>query len=65
MTASNTHAHDVKAKDPEREALARQLSDFLAAGGIPELVTTCRPEKTAASQAERNAATWLDKGAKK
>lgn len=58
MTASNTHAHEVKAKDSEREAIARQLQEFLSAGGIPEIVTTCRPEKVSISQAERNAMTF-------
>lgn len=61
---TSIHAHEVRAKDSEREALAAQLSAFLAAGGIPEVVTTCRPEKMSQSQAERNAATFLDAGAR-
>ena len=58
---TSIHAHEVRAKDSERAEIEAQLSAFLAAGGIPELVTTCRQEKTFQSQAERNAATFEDR----
>lgn len=58
---TSTHAHEVKAKDPERAELQRQLEEWRAAGGIPEIVTTCRQEKTFQSQAERNAATFMER----
>lgn len=61
---TSIHTHEVRAKDSERAEIESQLSAFLAAGGIPEIVTTCRPEKMSQSQAERNAATFLDAGAR-
>jgi len=61
MTATSTHAHEVKAKDSERQRIAKQLEEWRAAGGIPEIVTTCRQEKTIASLSEKAAATWEDK----
>jgi hypothetical protein len=60
-----TNVHEIRARDPDRQRLEQQLSEFLAAGGIPEVVTTCRHSHMSPSQAEKNAATWLDKGAKK
>lgn len=53
-----SNVHDVRARDPERAELQRQFDEWRAAGNLPELVTTCRPEKMAPSQSERNAATW-------
>jgi hypothetical protein len=60
-----TNLHEIRARDPERQRLEQQLSEFLAAGGMPEVVTTCRQSHMSPSQAERNAATWLDKGVRK
>lgn len=56
-----SNVHEIRARDHEREALSRQLEEWRAAGGIPEIVTTCRQEKTFQSQAERNAATFEDR----
>ena len=54
-----TNSHEIRARDPERQRLEQQLSEFLAAGGIPELVTDApRQDRMSASQEERNAATW-------
>jgi hypothetical protein len=56
---NSVNAHVIRAKDPEREAIASQLSAFLAAGGIPEIVTEpARQEKMSLSQEARNQATW-------
>jgi hypothetical protein len=60
-----SNVHEIRARDPERQRLEQQLSEFLAAGGIPELVTTCRHSHVAPSQAETNAATWIDRGVRK
>ncbi len=58
---TSTHAHEVKAKDAERAELAAQYAAWVAAGNMPEVVTSCRPAKTFQSQAERNAATFEDR----
>lgn len=56
---TSTHAHEVKAKDPERAELQRQLEEWRAAGGIPEIVTSPpRQSQMAPSQEQRNAMTW-------
>jgi hypothetical protein len=60
-----TNLHEIRARDPERQRLEQQLSEFLATGGIPEVVTTCRHSHVAPSQAEKNAATWIDRGVRK
>ena len=48
--------HDPKID--ERAEIARQLAEWTAAGGLPELVTTCRDEKTMATMREANVAAW-------
>jgi hypothetical protein len=54
-----SNIHDIRARDPEREALARQLEEWRAAGGIPEIVTDApRQDRMSASQEERNLASW-------
>ncbi len=58
---TSTHAHEVKAKDTEREELAAQYAAWVAAGNMPEVVTSCRQEKIFQSQAERNAATFMER----
>lgn len=32
--------HDVKARDPERKEIERQLAEWLAAGNIPQVIPT-------------------------
>jgi hypothetical protein len=56
-----TNLHEIRARDPERQRLEQQLSEFLAAGGIPEVVTNYRQSHMAPSQAERNAAAWANR----
>lgn len=56
-----SNVHDIRARDPEREELAAQYAAWVAAGNMPEVVTSCRQEKTFQSQAERNAATFEDR----
>ena len=56
-----TNLHEIRARDPDRQRLEQQLSEFLAAGGIPEVVTTCRQSHMSPSQAERNAAAWANR----
>ena len=60
-----TNLHEILARDPDRHRLEQQLSEFLAAGGIPGGGTTCRHSHVAPSQAETNAATWIDRGVRK
>lgn len=56
---TSIHTHEVRAKDSERAEIESQLSAFLAAGGIPEIVKTpARQEKMSLSQADRNALTF-------
>lgn len=56
---TSIHTHEVRAKDSERAEIEAQLSAFLAAGGIPEIVTSSpRQSQMAPSQEQRNAATW-------
>ena len=48
-------------RDPkidERAELEALLAAWQAKGGIPQLVTTCRQEKTMATMRETNAAAW-------
>lgn len=56
-----SNLNDVKAKDAERAKIAAQLAEWQANGGIPTLVTSCRADRMAPTQAEANAATWLDR----
>jgi hypothetical protein len=56
-----SNLHEIRARDPDRQRLEQQLSEFLAAGGIPEVVTTCRQSHMSPSQAELNAATWANR----
>ncbi len=58
---TSTHAHEVKAKDAERAELAAQYAAWVAAGNMPEVVTSCRQEKTFQSQTGRNAATFMER----
>lgn len=51
--------HDPKID--ERAEIARQLAEWTAAGGLPELVTTCRQEKTMQTMREANVAAWEDR----
>jgi hypothetical protein len=60
-----TNTNDIKAKDRERAKIAAQLAEWEASGGIPTLVTSCRASAMAPTQAEANAATWLDREAVK
>lgn len=54
-----SNVHEIRARDPDRQRLEQQLSEFLAAGGIPEVVTDApRQDRMSASQEERNQATW-------
>lgn len=54
-----SNVHDIRARDHERAELQRQLEEWRAAGGIPEIVTEApRQDRMSASQEERNAATW-------
>jgi hypothetical protein len=56
-----SNLNDVKAKDAERAKIAAQLAEWQAAGNLPTIVTTCRVSAMAPTQAEANAATWLDR----
>ena len=56
-----TNTNEVKARDPERAKIAAQLAEWQAAGNLPTIVTTCRVAAMAPTQAEANAATWLDR----
>ena len=53
--------HDPKID--ERAEIARQLAEWTGAGGLPELVTTCRQEKTMMTMRELNACTWEGRNA--
>lgn len=48
--------HDPKID--ERAELEALMADWQAKGGIPQLVTTCRQEKTMMNMRELNACTW-------
>jgi hypothetical protein len=60
-----TNLNDVKAKDRERAKIAAQLAEWEASGGIPTLVTSCRADRMAPTQAEANAMTWENREAGK
>lgn len=56
-----TTAAEIAHKEAERAEIQALFADWQAKGGIPQLVTTCRAEKTMATMAESNAATWRDR----
>jgi hypothetical protein len=58
-----SNLNDVKAKDAERAKIAAQLAEWQANGGIPQLVTGCRSDRTAPTQAEANLAAWENRNA--
>ena len=51
--------HDPKID--ERAELEALMADWQAKGGIPQLVTTCRQEKTMQNMRQLNACTWESK----
>lgn len=53
-----TTAAEIAHKDAERAELEALMADWQAKGGIPQLVTTCRAEKTMATMREANVAAW-------
>jgi hypothetical protein len=54
-----SNVHDIRARDPERAELQRQLEEWRAAGGIPEIVTDApRQDRMSASQDEATRAAW-------
>lgn len=58
-----TNTNEVKARDAERAKIAAQLAEWVAKGGIPQVVTTCRASAMAPTQAEANLAAWENRNA--
>ena len=52
---------EVHAKDAERAELEALMAQWQAAGGIPQIVSTCRQEKTMQTMRQLNACTWEDR----
>lgn len=50
--------NEIRAHDAERAEIERLFAQWTAAGNLPELVTTCRPEKTMTTMAQQNVASW-------
>ena len=53
-----TNTFEITARETERQRIAKQLEEWRAAGGIPELVTSCRASHMSPSQDEANKAAW-------